>query len=136
MSRTKRKISQSRSWGTEHLYIQRGLSRFEGFEYKKVKQTEEEYAHRLRIYGHSSGYRYVKVPLSVEERIEQLKAEFAAYHRDGALADKGNKYFKYLAKRRVRMNTKKFLQEYKDKGENYTPNPSWHDGDYLAWTVW
>jgi hypothetical protein len=136
MSKTKRKIGHSKRWGTEKLYIESRMERFEGFEYKRVKKTKQEYERDLALYGYASKRKTIKVPISREKRIEQLKQEFARYTRDGVFADGRKKYFKYLSKRRVRMNTKKYLNEYKNKGENYTPKPSWHDGDYLAWTVW
>lgn len=85
-----------------------------------------------------SRYHRVQIPWSVDQEIEDLKAQYRKFTRDGHWNETGrNTGFKEAAAKTTRLGNRRLEKKIlKDEDYDHLPYPNEHDGDYLRWSFW
>lgn len=83
-------------------------------------------------------YHRVEIPWSVEQEVEDLKAQYRKFTRDGHWNETGrNTDFKKAAAKATRRGNHRLEHKIlKDEDYDHLPYPNEHDGDYLRWSFW
>ncbi len=85
-----------------------------------------------------SRYHRIEIPWSVEQEIDELKAQYRKFTRDGHWNETGrNTGFKKAASKTTRLGNRRLEKKIlKDDDYDHLPYPNEHDGDHLRWSYW